>query len=279
MPSGTYKKLKLLWASIRWLLRRRYRITIDGVSCDELAKLLGPTLVLPNHPAYIDPAVVLSHLRFGKHLRPLVWAGTFRRWFLWPLMRLTDAVEVPDMQRGRGESIRKTVRMINEVIDGVQRGESYLIYPSGRLQRGTDEFVGGARIVSEIMLRCPEVNVVLVRTTGLWGSMFSCAHTGDLPNLGRAFLKAAGWLFAGGMFFVPKRNVSLHIEILDRNQLASLDRKTVNRFLEEWYNVDGAQLPVFVRYNKVLGPRRGKFAPAVSQPSAAASDSSLNHHP
>ena len=248
---------------------------MDGVSIDELSRLDGPTLVLPNHPAYIDPAIVLSELQFGKTLRPLVWAGTFRRWFLGPLMKFTQAVEVPDMQRGRSESIRKTVRMMGDVVDGVNRGESYLIYPSGRLQRGTDEFVGGARIVSEIMRRCPEVNVVLVRTTGLWGSMFSCARTGDLPNLGRSFLKAIGWLFAGGMFFMPKRDVSLHVEILDRNQLPELDRKSLNRFLEDWYNVDGEQHPVFVRYNRVIGPKRGKFAPTVSQPSSGAVDSSL----
>ena len=271
------RNLGFFWACIRWLLKRRYEVAIRGADHRRLDHLSGPTLVLPNHPAYIDPAIVMSHLGSRQSLRPLVFAGTFRRWFLRPLMWVTRAVEVPDMQRGRGESIRKTVRMMTQVIHGVQNGESYLIYPSGRLQRGTEEFVGGARIVSEVLRRCPDVNVVLVRTTGLWGSMFSCAGTGDLPNLGRAFLKSSWWLFAGGMFFVPKRQVSLHVEVLDRNQLAALDRKTVNRFLEEWYNAEGQQLPVFVRYNKLIGPKRGKFAPTASRPAFA--DSSLGNHP
>ncbi|MFC1758704.1 lysophospholipid acyltransferase family protein [Planctomycetota bacterium] len=269
--------LGLFWACVRWLLRRRYRVRMNGVEPKQLHRLTGPILVLPNHPAYIDPAIVLSHLQVGRNLRPLVFAGTFRRWFLRPLMRATRAVEVPDMQRGRGASIRKTVRMMTDVIAGVQNGESYLIYPSGRLQRGNDEFVGGARIVSEVMRRCPDVNVVLVRTTGLWGSMFSCAGTGDLPDLGRAFLKSVWWLFAGGMFFVPKREVSVHVEVLDRRQLTGLDRKTLNRFLEDWYNATGEQSPVFVRYNKVMGPKRGQFAPTASQPTVATP--SLDNHP
>lgn len=222
---------------------------------------------------------MLSHLRFGKELRPLVFAGTFRRWFLWPLMRITRSVEVPDMQRGKGESIRNTVRMMNAVIDDVKSGDSFLIYPSGRLQRGSEEFIGGARIVSEIIKRCPRVNVVLVRTTGLWGSMFSCARTGDLPNLGRAFVKSIGWLLAGGLLFVPKREVSLHVEVLDLAGIPGLDRRTLNNFLEDWYNVSGGHTPVFVRYNRVLGPRRGKFAPFIVPATTKMPDSMIDNHP
>ncbi len=68
---------------------------MDGA--ERLRALEGPTLVLPNHPAYVDPALVLSHLRLGRALRPLVFSGIYRLLPLRPLMAMVDAFEVPDL--------------------------------------------------------------------------------------------------------------------------------------------------------------------------------------
>ena len=185
---------RLFWALVRPLLHLRYRVATDGM--EAVRRLRGPTLVLPNHPAYVDPPTVLSHVPLAAPLRPLVYSGTYRLLPLLPLMKLVRAFEVPDLSAQSRSAAAKTKDLIDAVAARLDAGESFLIYPSGRLQRGDREVVGSARVVHELLVRCPEVNVVLIRTRGVWGSMFSCAAEGKLPDLGRAALAAVGWLLS-----------------------------------------------------------------------------------
>ena len=71
---------RIFWFVCRFLLRLRYRVQVSGH--EQLQQLSGPTLVMPNHPGYVDPALVLSHIRLKDPLRPLAFAGTFRSTFL-----------------------------------------------------------------------------------------------------------------------------------------------------------------------------------------------------
>src|SRR5208282_3645820 len=75
-----YPMQKLLhmvyWTLCRWLLALRYRVRVSGL--DKLQSLEGPTLVMPNHPGYIDPAIVLAHVRLKQPLRPIVYEDTYR---------------------------------------------------------------------------------------------------------------------------------------------------------------------------------------------------------
>ena len=248
---------RIFWAVVRGLLHLRYRVTIDGL---EAARALrGPTLVLPNHPAYIDPPTVLSHVILEKPLRPLVFSGMYRLLPLQPLMGLADAFEVPDLSAHSREAATKTKDLVDAVADRLRQGDSFLIYPSGRLQRGNREVVGAARAVHELLTRCPDVNVVLIRTRGVWGSMFSCASDGKIPNLVAAAGRSAGWLLASLVFFLPRRAVHLHVEVVPRDRLPLESREAFNTFLERWYNADGDQPPTFVRYNHFFGPRVGHF--------------------
>jgi len=47
-------------AVARPFIHLRYRVSIDGL--EAARQLRGPVLVLPNHPAYADPPINLSHL-------------------------------------------------------------------------------------------------------------------------------------------------------------------------------------------------------------------------
>ena len=140
---------RLFWWVAGLLLRLRYSVRVEGA--EGLARLSGPTLVLPNHPAYVDPPLVLSHLRLGRSLRPLVFSGVYRLLPVRPLMWLADAFEVPDLTAQSRDAQAKTREMIDAVVARVQAGDSFLIYPSGRLQRGNAEVVGSARAVHEIL--------------------------------------------------------------------------------------------------------------------------------
>jgi acyl-CoA synthetase (AMP-forming)/AMP-acid ligase II len=256
---------RLFWTISGILLRLRYRVTVEGA--EGLSALEGPTLVLPNHPAYIDPPLVLSHLRLGKALRPLVFSGIYRLLPLRPLMAMVDAFEVPDLSAQSRDAQAKTLEMIDAVVARIGRGDSFLIYPSGRLQRGNAEVVGSARAVHELLWRCPDLNVVLVRTRGLWGSSFGCAATGAPPSLVPTMLRNLGWALAALVVFLPRRKVTIHVEVLPKRTLPKASREQTNAFLEGWYNVDGPQQPAFVRYSHFFGPTAGHYAAGVSLPS------------
>lgn len=248
---------RLFWAFCRLLLSFRYRTRVEGL--EQLKSLEGPTLVIPNHPAYIDPPLVSSHIHLHKPLRPLVFSGTYRMLFLRPLMALVDAFEVPDMSSQSRDAQTKALAMIDSVVDRLKAGDCMLIYPSGRLQRGNVEVVGAARAVHDIVARVPNLNVVRVRTRGVWGSMFSCAEEGVTPNLASATLRAIGWVFASLFFFLPRREVTMQIEVVDRDSLPLESKEEFNRHLESWYNADGGQEPAFVRYNHFFGPTEGIY--------------------
>ncbi len=255
---------RIFWTIAGFFLRLRYRVTVEGA--EGLSSLQGPTLILPNHPAYVDPPLVLSHLRLGRSLRPLVFSGIYRLLPLRPLMAMVDAFEVPDLSAQSRDAQAKTLGMIEAVVARIGRGDSFLIYPSGRLQRGNAEVVGSARAVHELLSRCPDLNVVLVRTCGLWGSSFGCAATGAPPSLVPTILGNLGWALAALLVFLPRRKVTIHVEVLPRGTLPKKSREETNAFLEGRYNVDGPQQPAFVRFSYLFGPSTGHYAAGAALP-------------
>jgi long-chain-fatty-acid--[acyl-carrier-protein] ligase len=156
--------------------------------------------------------------------------------------------------------------MFDAIAEVLNRGESVLLYPSGRLSRTGTEAVGSTRAAAELLQRCPQAKIVLVRTTGLWGSMFGCARTGRVPDLTKTLLSALGWLLANLVFFLPRRRVEIEIEVLDRSCLPGIGREELNPFLERWYNqqansaANASVEPVFVPYHFFFGLRRGPFS-------------------
>lgn len=247
----------LFWWFGRCVLRLRYSVRVVGL--EKLRGLTGPTLVVPNHPGYIDPPLVLTHVRFGQAVRPVVTAGMYRRAILYPFMRLVQALEVPNLTEQSRGAHQRTLAMIDAMVAGLQRGESFLIYPAGRVQHGGVEVVGASRAVSDILERFPEANLVLVRTRGVWGSMFTYARTGKAPKLGQCLLRGAGWILANLVFFAPRRKITMTVELLDRSTLPDLTREHLNRRLEDWYNQEGREEPVFVPSHFLFGPRRFDF--------------------
>ena len=245
------------WCFARWVLRLRYRVEVVGL--EKLEAVAGPTLVMPNHPGYIDPPLVLTHVRLKRSVRPVVTAKMYRTPLFYPFMRLVDALEVPELAEQSRGARRQTLAMIDAVVAGLQRGDSFVIYPSGRAQRNGTEVIGASRAVSEILDRFPNANLVLVRTRGIWGSMFSYARTGTSPAMVWCLFRGLGWLLANLLFLTPKRRVTMTVELLDRKSLPGLTRDVLNRHLEQWYNAEGPEQPAFVPYHPLFGPRTFEF--------------------
>ena len=85
----------LLWGLTRCVLALRYRLRIHGL--EQVRGLKGPVLVLPNHPGYIDPPLVLAALWPALKPRPMVYEGMYRNPLLWPFMKLLNGLPVPDL--------------------------------------------------------------------------------------------------------------------------------------------------------------------------------------
>ncbi len=245
------------WWFLRVVFRLRYRVEVTGL--EKLKGLDGPTLVMPNHPAYIDPPMVLSHIRLGRPLRPVVFSGMYRKVALNPIFRAIDAMEVPDLAEHSRSAHEQTLAMIDTVVAGLERGENFLIYPSGRVQHRGYESIGSARAASEILSRFPRANIVLLRTRGLWGSVFGYARTAQRPNLAQGAVRGVGWVLANLLLFTPRRKVTMTIEVIRAEDLPGLTREAINPYLEEWYRRKGPEEPVHVPYHCLFGAREFAF--------------------
>ena len=216
----------------------RYRVRVIGG--ERLKGLEGATLVMPNHTAYVDPPLIESQLHrwFPGCLRPISESLSYRNLLFYPLMRLINALEVPDLSEQSGGAAKRAYAMIDSVVEGVNRGEKFLLYPAGRLQRTGAEIIGATRTAAEILRRAEKVNVVLVRIRGLWGSRFGCARTGQSALLGKQVLAGVGIVLANLAVFMPRRKVTITCEIIPPDSLPELKRETLNPWLEAWYNAD-----------------------------------------
>ena len=244
------------------LLRRLTRTRYDVQILSGPKELTGPTLVLPNHPTYVDPGLLLCHLPNGDSLRPLVYTETYRHFAMRPLMKFFHALEVPEMRRNRRTARAQMLDVRRDVVAGLNVGEKFLVYPSGRLQRNGQEWIGPASAAHDIVQAAPHgTQVVLVRSRGAWGSLFSCANRGAVPSLTWSLIRSLGYLVLNGILWMPKRKVEVVMEVRDVAELRLLSRVEFNAMLEAWYNVDGAEVLSLVPYHRWFGtrPRRMSF--------------------
>ena len=230
----------VLWVPIRILLALRYWVTIRGTA--EALRRPGPYLILPNHPAYIDPPNVLVRLWPAFRMRPMLLETNFENPVLAPFAWLMNAIRVPDTDRASAEVRERAEGAVQAAIDALKAGQNVIVWASGRLQRDGTERIGGARTVADVLAAVPDVTVVLVRTRGLWGSMFSWAW-GEKPSLGGSLAKGAGLLLANLIFFAPRRRVSLTLEAFGPKDRPEPTREKINPWFEKWYNTGGLSQP------------------------------------
>jgi len=242
---------------VRLIVLLRYRIRIHG--WPQVRDLKKPILLLPNHPGLIDPIIIASVFYPTFRPRTVLYEGNFTGIVRKVLVRFLRAISIPDLSRPSHEAHQRTEQAIQEIIAGLRRGENIVMWPAGRAERDGTEHMGAARALSDVLREVPEATVLLIRTRGVWGSMLSVARTGKMPRLFPTLLNGALILLANLLFFAPRRNVDITIEEFHRDRLPSLDRNTVNRWFEQWYNPDGPETPTFVPYHFLFGPRSYEF--------------------
>ena len=225
----------LLRIGVKLLLWLRYRIRVTGL--EEVARRgTRGILFLPNHPALIDPIIVVAclHRRFSPHA--LADKDQIDRFFIrWAASRV-GVRPVPDLGK-YGPSVREEVQAaVAQCLEDLRQRENLVLYPAGRIYRSRYEDLRGNSAVETILRELPDVRVVLVRTRGLWGSSFSMA-SGGVPNVARNLRRHALSLLKSLVFFAPRREVSIELcEPADLPRDAS--RRELNDYLQRYYNED-----------------------------------------
>ena len=226
----------------RWIFRRRYAVTVEGLENLHFQPSTSTSyLVIPNHPAMVDPMIVTAEL-WRTPLRPLSDESFFRTGLVAPMvLRTLGAVAVPDLRRHRSAAGATVARGLGKVVrDALEDGGNVIFYPSGHIQTERDvECIGTRQLAYNICRELPEgTEVIGIRTRGLWGSIWSRAGRDSSPAFVPTLVKSVLlWLFA--VPFMKRRQVTVHIENLtDRvREWSKLTRLEFNRRLEEWYNM------------------------------------------
>jgi len=254
---------KILAFNIRLLLRIRYTIKVKGF---EILQKNSPILFLPNHQALIDPVILLSQIYRFSTATPVISEKYFdlplAKWYFQRL----GAVRVSDLETGnRDTQVLKSIT--RSVFKGLRRNTNIVIYPSGQIAGQGYEKIFNKKAAYHIVSGIPEnVQIVGVRITGLWGSMFSKAKTGKSPNFAVQLLKGFIYALANLFFFSPKRLVSIEFE--DITTLAKEKvipgQKAFNLFLEDFYNQQGEQEVLFLKHIFYLPQMKSKGSYAYS---------------
>ena len=228
---GSGKAFRGRW--MRALLSLRYAITVQGL--DGLAPYSAdnakrPILFLPNHPALVDPALVYSSI---AGLKPHTIVDSRQvTGILKPLGKAFGVITIPDITldgRKGAEGVRQGLGTLVQVL---QKNGCAILYPAGRVYRSEYETIGNNSGAMHIMKAVPGLRVVLVRTTGLWGSSFSHAK-GSAPDLFNVLFANTLTLLVNGLFFMPRRQVTITFHEPDG---LPTEKRELNRYLEAFYN-------------------------------------------
>lgn len=219
---------------LRTLLRLRYRFEVKGLDKIHRDDKRG-MLFLPNHPALIDPVLVNVVLQQRFSVRPLVDEAQAAHPLTRFIFNKVQALMIPDLTRQSNQQGRDAVaEALGTMEQSLRQGDALLVYPAGRIYRSANEVISGSSAVERLVKAVPDARVVLVRTSGLWGSRFSRAH-GDKPHLFKILLGRLPALLCNGGLFMPKRRVVIEF-VEDPEFPRQASRQEINSYLENFYN-------------------------------------------
>lgn len=228
----------LLRGLIKFLLSLRYKIKVEGLSLlDDPALKDKGVLILPNHPAEIEPFMLMVSLGTKFDVRPLVVSNFYNYPFAKWIMKLIKAKPVSEFDKAISSYKMKTAeKLFEEVIDDLKDKKAILFYPSSALKVSGDEKIGGRSLAHATIQSAPETEILLVRITGLWGSMFSKAYTEKTPDFWTLIGKGALILLKNLLFFAPRREVTIEYSLAGKDFPKFGSRTEFNRALEVFYN-------------------------------------------
>lgn len=222
---------KIIFNLIGFILRLRYRIILKNFPMSNSNKSV---LILPNHPALIDPLILLSVLH--KKFQPRALADEKRLDIpgLRKLIKSFRPIPIPDPDNLAGKK-DDILLAVEKVAEALRAEDNVLLYPAGRIYRSRREDLRANSSVEFILKNVPDIEILLVSIQGLWGSSFGWA-SGEPPQIFQNWLKFLSCFIFNGLFFIPRREITIEFKKLQLSNIKGLDRHNLNRKLEEFYN-------------------------------------------
>ncbi len=222
----------------RAVLSLRYKVIVRGEK--ELIKRSKDwkgILFLPNHTSHMDPLLFFLWFWPQFKMRPLIVEFISHFPVISSLIQMVRCVLVPDFETSINQyKLKKAEVAVQTIIKGIQQGDNFVIFPSGKFKNQSEEQLGGASSVHTVLQKAPHTHIVLVRFSGLWGSSFSKALVGKSPHLLDTLLQGAKLLIKNLIFFAPRRKIYIDFEANPKGFPREGSRVECNRFLENWYN-------------------------------------------
>jgi long-chain-fatty-acid--[acyl-carrier-protein] ligase len=232
-----------------WMLPLRYQVTLEGIDeikKAELSKGKG-FLFLSNHPSHLDPSLVGTSLyKAGYKLTiwtmDFVYKNPYTR-FVARSPHTTKLIKVPNIHEDRRFKHPKQVRtLIRRTVEGLSEGENILFFPAGYQKFTAREEINGKSAVQRILRQDPNVNIVLVRVTGMWGSRFSKAVSrSERSSAGASGMLKFAWkllkvIFLNLIFFIPRRKITIELQAAGPDFPRQGTREQINRYIEDYFN-------------------------------------------
>ncbi|UCD53253.1 MAG: AMP-binding protein [Phycisphaerales bacterium] len=224
---------RLLALVLRAILGLRYRVQVKGLDA-VCRKGTSGLLLLPNHPALIEPIILACHLHRGLKVRALADETQIDRFLVRTLARRINVLSLPDLTTTGAQSVRQVRAAIGQCAEALQHGDNLILYPAGRICRQNREQIGANSAVERILKAAPDARIVLVRTRGLWGSRFSWA-LGHRPLVMPTLRQGFKALLLNGLFFTPRRTVEIELTEPEGFPIQA-GRREINQYLETFYN-------------------------------------------
>lgn len=237
----------------RWyhftLLPLRYKIKAVGLE-DIPDAAVSPGkgfLFLSNHPSHLDPSLVGTTL-FKAGYKLTIWTMDFvyknpYTRFVARSPHTTRLIKVPNVHENRRYKHPKMVRtLIRRTVEGLSEGENILFFPAGYQKFTPREEINGKSAVERILKQDPNVNIVLVRITGMWGSRFSkAASRSERSSAGASGLMRFAWkllkvIFLNLIVLIPRRKITIEFAPVGPDFPRHGTREEINRYIENYFN-------------------------------------------
>lgn len=237
-----WKFKKFLSALVRNILSLRYSISLEGI---ENIQKDWPFLILPNHPWLIDPLLLILNLFKFIDINATVTSDFYDHKLFGYVIQKFGWIRLANLQNDDSD-IKSVNNTIWNIIQRLNDWKNVLLYPSWAIYAQWFESIIWKKSVFNILSNIPDnVKIILVRTTGLWGSNFTKASTGKYPNFTHNLFKWFFYWISNLFFRIPKRNVKIYIEDVtkhlmekswDEFKLKHSNLNDLNKYLENFYN-------------------------------------------
>jgi long-chain-fatty-acid--[acyl-carrier-protein] ligase len=231
------------------ILPLRYEIELVGSDCLDPKKggVNSSILFLANHTSHMD-GTILSVAILQKKVPLTVWAldQTFKLPYLrWVASNknVLQVVKVPNINERRSQKhVTKLHKLVSRTGDGLKKGKNFLIFPSGKCKNTPIEKMDGKSAIPLIIQQCPNIHIILIRISGLWGSRFSGAVRSEVRwgtgavSLWQMLWQSIKMIVFNGVFFIPKRKILIEMVPAEDHFPRFGSRLEINRYLEKFFN-------------------------------------------